>query len=189
MRPYYHECQYTKTADEPAIEPEDEEGWVNSTRVVYAYENGTFVQSHSYRWSNGEWMTNKGQEVVYDFNVTSQDAYFPEGWADPYKINTIDDLYGDGNNGWLKQRRTYYYSEHIPSGLSTVTTVAGGDVAVVYVDDKIEVSAEGNVKINIYSVGGTCVKSSSEKSVYIGDLPSGVYIVTVNGYKTKLAKK
>lgn len=172
-----------------AIEPEDEEGWVNSTRVVYTYENGTFVQSHSYRWSNGEWMTNQGQEVIYDFNVTSQDAYFPEGWTDPYKINTIDDLYGDGNNGWLKQRRTYYYSEHIPSGISTVTTVAGGDVAVVYVDDKIEVSAEGNVKINIYSVGGTCVKSSSEKSVYIGDLPSGVYIVTVNGYKTKLAKK
>ena len=60
---------------------------------------------------------------------------------------------------------------------------------MVLVDDKIEVIAEGNVKINIYSVGGTCVKSSSEKSVYIGDLPLGVYIVTVNGYKTKLAKK
>ena len=33
-----------------------------------------------------------------------------------------------------------------------------------------------------------CVRTSAEKSVYVGDMPSGIYVVAVNGYKTKVVK-
>lgn len=169
-----------------AMEPEDEEGWTESSKREYFYDNGTLVQSYNYRWSNGDWMTNQGQEVDFDFDVSAEDAYFPEGWTDPYKINTIDDLYGDGNNGWLKQRRTYFYSKLVPTGIGAAVTAE--DVAVKYAGGNIEVTANGDVNVAVYSVDGTCIRRSSEKTVYIGDAPAGIYIVNVNGYKVKFVK-
>lgn len=171
------------------IEPEDEQGWVNSTRWIYDYDNGTVVKRLQYRWVNDEWTTSQGQQVEYDFNVTPADAILPEGYADPYKINWIKDLYADGNNGWTYTLRTYYYSETLPSGINNVTSDGDEGISVSYTADRLEITADGNVTVNIYGAGGMLVRKSSSKTVYIGDMPSGLYIVNVNGYKTKFIKK
>lgn len=172
----------------PAIDPEDEEGWVNSALWTYEYKNGTLVDKRGYMWMNEEWTTNTGQVVDYDFDVPSADAYFPEGWQDPYKINWIEDLYADGSNGWMVMRRDYFYSEHTATAIAGVASDGDTDVNVSYTADRINISAPGEVSVSIYGVDGTCVRTSAEKSVYVGDMPAGIYVVTVNGHATKIVK-
>lgn len=85
--------------------------------------------------------------------------------------------------------RTYYYSETLPSGINNVTSDGDEGISVSYTADRLEITADGNVTVNIYGAGGMLVRKSSSKTVYIGDMPSGLYIVNVNGYKTKFIKK
>ncbi len=171
------------------IEPDDETGWVNASRWTYAYENGTLIEKLGYRWANGEWTTNNGQTVEYDFDVTPDEFIKPEGWTDPYKINRVKNYYADGYNGWLISTNTYYYSEALPSGIGAVNAGGNDDVKVSYADGNLHISADGNVTVNIYGAGGMLARSAAEKTVYVGDMPAGLYIVTVNGYSTKFIKE
>ena len=172
-----------------ALDPEDEEGWVNSTRITYEYVNGVLVARRSYKWTNEEWTTNNGQVVEYDFDVPSSDACFPEGWTDPYKINWIEDIYGDGSNGWMATTRNYFYSENTATAIAGATATGETGIGVRLSGDMLTITADGDVSVSIYGVGGTLVKTAAEKTVYVGDMPAGIYIVAVNGYKTKIVKK
>lgn len=167
------------------IEPGDLEGWVNSTHFTYAYENGTRYEKLGYRWKDEQWTTNSGQIVDYDFDHPMESVITPVGWTDPYKIDALHNLFGDGNNGWLESKMLYYWTEHVATGVSEVTA---GDVEVSYAGDIITIAATGDVDVKVYNAGGACVKTSSEKTVDMGGQPSGVYIVKVNGYTTKIVK-
>ena len=167
------------------IEPGDLEGWVNSTHFTYAYENGTRYEKLGYRWKDEQWTTSEGQTVDYDFDHPMESVITPVGWTDPYKIDALHNLFGDGNNGWLESKMLYYWTEHVATGVSEVTA---GDVEVRYAGDIITIAATGDVDVKVYNAGGACVKTSSEKTVDMGGQPSGVYIVKVNGYTTKIVK-
>lgn len=168
------------------IDPEDLEGWTNSSHFTYAYQNGIRYEKIGYRWKNDEWTTNEGQTVEYDFGHPMESVITPVGWTDPYKIDALYDLFGDGNNGWQKAKKLYYWAEHVPAGVSEV---AADDVKVNFDGNVITVTSDGSVDVKVYNVGGSCVRSSSEKSVWIGDQPSGVYILNVNGHTTKIVRK
>ena len=167
------------------IEPDDLEGWVNSTHFTYSYENGIRYEKLGYRWKNENWMTNSGQTVEYDFDHPMESVITPVGWTDPYKIDALYDHYGDGNNGWLDSKKLYYWTEHVATGVSDVNAT---DVRVSYANDMITVEATGDVDVKVYNAGGACVKTTSEKTVDMGGQPSGVYIVKVNGHTTKIVK-
>ena len=172
------------------VTDEDEQGWTNSSRWTYAYNNGVLVDKKGYMWRNDAWTTNSGQEVEYDWDYPSADAIFPNGWTDPYKINVLRDIYGDGNNGWLAMTRNYYYSELNTSAIKTAPSV--GNNVKVYpscVTDNLYVEADGDVDVNIYGVGGMKVASTSEKVIPMTGMAAGLYIVDVNGYKVKILKK
>lgn len=172
-----------------AIEPDDEEGWVNTTRWVNVYENGARVEQRGYRWPDGEWTTNSGQLVDFDFDVRADEVYFPEGWTDPYKINWIEDLYADGNNGWLASKRAYYYSDLVATAIGNAASDGDAGVSVSYKADRLSVEAPDVAVVRIYGVDGTLVRTSAERSVFVGDMPAGIYVVAVGGYKTKIVKK
>lgn len=167
------------------IDAEDLEGWVNSTHFTYAYENGIRYEKLGYSWVNEAWATNLGQTVEYDFDYPMESLITPVGWADPYKIDALHNLTGDGNNGWMDAKMMYYWANHFTSGIAD-TTVAG--VKVSYAGDVITIAAAGDVDVKVYNAGGACVKTTSEKTVYMGGQPSGVYIVKVNGHTTKIVK-
>ena len=172
------------------VTDEDEQGWTNSSRWTYAYSNGVLVDKKGYMWRNDAWNTNNGQEVEYDWDYPSADAIFPNGWTDPYKINVLRDVYGDGNNGWLAMTRNYYYSELNTSDINAMPHV-GKHVKVhpSCVTDNLYVEADGDVHVNIYGVGGMKVLSTSEKVIPMTGMAAGLYIVDVNGYKVKVLKK
>ena len=170
---------------------EDEEGWTNSARWTYVYENGCLVDKKGYTWRNDAWSTNSGQEVEYDWDYRSSDAIFPNGWTDPYKINVLRTLYSDGNNGWIASTRTYFYSELKPTDINTVkNNIPSVIVYPTYVTDYLYIEySEQNVNVNIYGVGGLKIISTSDKKIDMSNVATGIYIVDVNGKKVKVLKK
>lgn len=171
------------------VTADDEEGWVKTARWTYAYENGIVIDKRGYMWRDGEWKTNTGQSVSYDFSTPSADVFFPEGWKDPYKINTIDDLSGDGSTGWVSATRYYYYSDINSTGISGLPADNADNVSIKCDGGMLYVTSPGNVTIDIFDVSGTHVRKVSGSAAYIGDLPSGVYVVAAGGGKMKILKK
>ena len=171
-----------------ALNPEDKEGWVNSVRETREYVNDVLVANHNYRWADGEWATNYGSVTEYDFDVPSADLCLPDDWEEPYKVNRTYSLNADGNNGWSVFTANYFYSDNTATGIGGATATGETGIGIRLSGDMLTITAGGDVSVSIYSVGGACVKTSSEKSVYVGDMPAGIYIVAVNGYKTKIVK-
>lgn len=171
-----------------AIEDDDNDGWVNSSRWTYEYENSTLTDKRGYRWTNGEWTTNTGQTVSYDFDYTAADIAFPEGWTDPYKINWIQDLYSDGSNGWMASTRTYYYSEPTATAITAAQTAAGTETGLSLSGDYISTTDGTDFTLKIYSIDGTLVRESAGNRTYIGDLPAGIYVASRDGQKVKFVK-
>ena len=171
-----------------ALNPEDKEGWVNSVRETREYANDVLVANHSYRWADGEWTTNYGSVTEYDFDVPSADLCLPEDWEDPYKVNRTYSLNADGNNGWMVFTNNYFYSENTATGIGGAGATGGTGIGVRLSGDMLTITAGGDVSVSIYGVDGTLVKTAAEKTVYVGDMPAGIYIVAVNGYKTKIVK-
>ena len=171
-----------------ALNPEDKEGWVNSVRETREYANDVLVANHSYRWADGEWTTNYGSVTEYDFDVPSADLCLPEDWEDPYKVNRTYSLNADGSNGWMVFTNNYFYSENTATGIGGAGATGGTGIGVRLSGDMLTITAGGDVSVSIYGVDGTLVKTAAEKTVYVGDMPAGIYIVAVNGYKTKIVK-
>lgn len=168
------------------IEPEDLEGWTNSTHFTYAYENGERTEKICYSWRDEQWTPRDGQTVEYDFDYPMDAVVTPVTWTDPYKIDAIHDLSGDGMGGWLSADRLYYWTEHNATGISeTVVT----DVKVRLNGDILTVTGADGATVNVYNAGGTCMASTNGDTVGMGGMPAGVYIVKVGSYATKIVKK
>lgn len=170
------------------IEPDDEEGWVNSSLWTYKYDHGALVDKRGYMWRNGEWATNTGFIISYDFDYSVADLFIPQGWTDPYKIDWQHTLYSDGGNGWISSNLTYYYTDPTTTGITALA--AGASEAMLDIaQDYINITAEGNTSLKVYSIGGTLVRESGDKQVYIGDLPAGIYVANMNGHNVKFLKR
>ena len=168
------------------IEPEDLEGWTNTTHFTYAYENGERTEKICYSWRDEQWTPRDGQTVEYDFDYPMDAVVTPVTWTDPYKIDAIHDLSGDGMGGWLSADKLYYWTEHNATGISeTVVT----DVKVRLKGDILTVTGADGATVNVYNAGGTCMASTNGDTVGMGGMPAGVYIVKVGSYATKIVKK
>ena len=44
-----------------------ENDWINISRYTYAYENNVRTEKLAYRWENGDWVTNWGNGVDFDY--------------------------------------------------------------------------------------------------------------------------
>lgn len=172
----------------PAIDENDEKGWVNSSKWTYSYENNTLTEKYGYRWKNNQWATSSGQTVDYDWNYPADEVALPNGWTDPYKINSLSILTGDGNGGWLSAVRTYYYSVSAPAGIST-TDNGISDIPYTLSGDELSIQAPGEVNVNIYSINGTKVASTTQKVISVKSMTPGLYIADVNGHIIKIIKK
>lgn len=174
----------------PGLTDEDNEGWVNSARWLYTYDRGYMTSKMGYRWQQEQWTTNTGQDWVYDFDNPASEVVVPEGWTDPFKLDAVTDYLADGANGWLTMPREYYWTEFVSTGISDA--VADNGSVRIYprvVESGFNVEAPAGACVRVYSISGSCVVTSTSSWVSVDNLPSGVYIVNVEGYKTKIVKK
>ena len=168
------------------IEPEDLEGWVNFTHFTFAYENGERTEKICYSWTDEQWAPRDRQTVEYDFDYPKEAVVTPVSWGDPYKIDAVHDLTGDGMGGWLSADKMYYWTETVATGISE--TVAA-DVKVRLKGGILTVTGADGATLNVYNAGGTCMASTTDDTGDMGAMPAGVYIVKVGAHTAKIVKK
>ena len=169
-----------------AYDPADDEGWTNLTRFDYAYEGGTRVENLGYRWEGGAWLPNMGESVEYDFACPLEELVVPSAYADPYKIEVIYTLNGDGGDGWLTAEQRYYWAEHSATGIAEASRAA---FAVTFEDNKLLVEGCADVANYVYSASGMLVYTGHSSSEDLSHLAPGLYVaVSVSGQERIVTK-
>lgn len=169
----------------PELEPEDEMGWVNTSRWIIEYENGYQIAKKGYLWKNETWTPNSGESVDYDWNYPASEIIVPNGWYDPFKINIIYTYMADGSGNWVQYVRDYYYSAYNASSLNPVERNNDIRILPTLVTDFFQVITSRDVDIRVYSSSGKQVIRTSDKEVFVSDLCPGIYFVNINGTVTK----
>lgn len=162
--------------------------WENTTRFEYFYEQDTIrVKKLGYRWTGGQWTLNQGEATVYDYDVPAENITAWPGYDTYHKIAQTRSFVTGSADEWYVF--DYVYSD-IASGISGVTGGKGGvRVWPTVVDDGFNVEASEGARVSVYSMNGTRVATSASGWVSVSGLPSGIYIVSVDGCKTKIIKK
>lgn len=173
----------------PELDPEDETGWVNSSRWIYEHKNGYQISKLGYLWRDESWTPNSGESVEYDWNYPASEIIVPNGWYDPFKIDIIRTHMADGNGGWTESTRHYHYSMHGASNINHTEHDADVRVFPTIITDYFQVIAPENCTVRVYSLDGRNLICTPEKKVSMSNMSSGVYIVDVDGHKTKIVKK
>ena len=169
-----------------AYDPADDEGWTNLTRFDYAYEGSTRIENLGYRWEGGAWLPNMGESVEYDFAYPLETLVVPSAYADPYKIEVIYTLNGDGGDGWLTTEQRYYWAEHSATGIAEASRAA---FAVTFEDNKLLVEGCADVANYVYSASGMLVYTGHSSSEDLSHLAPGLYVaVSVSGQERIVTK-
>lgn len=166
-----------------------EEDWLKTTRFTYKYEQDTVrTEKMGYRWEGSEYVPNFGDGIVFDFTVPVEDLALWIGNRPYHKINETLSYTGVGNS-WDWQSFKYFYSDIKTSGISDNLATEGISISPRVVADRLSITADGDVNVKIFSANGALAATATEKEIDLGNLPRGMYIVDVNGYKAKIIKK
>ena len=164
--------------------------WQNSTKFEYFYENDTVrVKKLRSRWQNGQWVQNQGEVVSYDYEVLVENLLAWPGLNASHKILQTQSLIPGSTDDWYVY--DYFYSDAIISGIESSGNIQGVNVRVwpTVVSEGFNIEAPTEVLVKVYSMNGTCVLSSTSKWISATGLLPGMYVVDVNGTKTKIVKK
>lgn len=160
---------------QPGYEQGDDEGWQNSSRWLYAYSGNTRTQMMGYRWQNGDWTPFSGQIAGYDFSCPASNAFLPNGWQDPYKIDFIHDLVGNAStNDWLITTRTYYYTDLLAQSIDAVESTNGN--ALKYDGRNVYTSDGSSAAITLLSLDGSMIKTVTASALSLQGMHPGIYI-------------
>lgn len=164
--------------------------WVNYSHFNYVFEQDTvLVDMYAYFWDGGNYAPSYGEGIRFDYSVPVEDIVTWPGGVAYHKV-TENRSYTANAGNWEYQLSKYYYSKiGNTDGVRNVKADNGVVVYPLVVTDQINITADGNVSVRLYNLQGALVLKSSEKTVPVGSLASGVYVIDVNGYKTKIVKR
>ena len=164
-----------------------EDDWVNYTHFTYAYEQDSIrIEEKAYRWDGSTYAPNWGNEYIYDYSIPVSEIIMWSGGNVYHKVLETRSYIGVGD-GWDYQSFKYYYSE-LPTGLTDRNIDKNITVYPTCPDDVLNVVADRDVKVNIYNIEGMLMLTTIDKHINVSHLSAGLYIVEVNGYKTKIVK-
>lgn len=168
----------------------DGEAWTNSTRFTYAYVNDTVrVGKTMYLWKADEWQLNTDDLVEYDFETPMSEILAWPG-LDTYHTILSTSSYLTINGVYDGYINKYCYSMLNPTAIGGVNAEkAAVRVYPVMVDNGFTVDAPASAKVGVYDMGGTLVKQARPGYISASGLTAGLYIVSVDGYKTKIVKR
>lgn len=164
-----------------------EDDWVNYTHFVYAYEQDSIrIEEKAYRWDGSTYTPNWGNEYIYDYSIPVSEIIMWPGGNVYHKVLETRSYMGVGDD-WDYQSFKYYYSE-LPTDIITRNIDKNITVYPTCPDDVLNVVADRDVKVNIYNIEGMLMLTTIDKNINVSRLSAGLYIVEVNGYKTKIVK-
>ena len=167
----------------------NDENWTNGNRFEYVWdtEHGVILDKKAFFWNGVEYVPNWGQAASYDFDADmSQVNMWPGGDTEYKLLETRNYANNDGEWDWVAFK--YYYSP-APTGIEN--QVSDGDIKVYPnpVVDMLYINSQESAEINLYNMQGAKLLNTNEKKIDMTGYPTGLYIIDVNGTKTKILKK
>ena len=108
--------------------------------------------------------------MVYDFDIPASRLIVPDGWADPYKVESATTYSGDGGTEFIKNVNRYFYTDLSSDGVGAVREEEG----LTY-DGRTVSVMDSSARISVYDLEGRLV-AEGESSVDTGRLSRGVYV-------------
>jgi len=177
IKSVYHIGQYTG--------PDD---WVLSSTFDYEYDQFNY-EIRRYRFAGEDLTLDWGYGVDFDYDVpASLVISFPGSENDPFKIFYLYDFIGNGTS-WDEQISTFYYSEKQVG----IKEVVNNNKVTIYPNpttNTITIKTDDDfVQVLIYNMLGMKMLQTAHKNIDLSSFAPGVYVVDVNGIKTKVVKK
>lgn len=168
----------------------DPEEWMKFSRKEYAFENGMKLKEHNYYWTNGEYVPQYGEENDFNFDVpTSECVYWIDIMPDAEYMLTARRAYNaNGNGGWNIDEAKWYYTDVVSNNVENVE-IPSLRIYPNPASDFISVEATEGSPVEIFSINGTKIISTTSHNIDVSGLSRGLYIVSVNGNNTRLIKK
>jgi hypothetical protein len=163
-----------------------EDDWSLNKTVTYEYDHNIPVKHFTYAGEELTPLSGNGDD--YDFNVPVSDLIiFASGdYNAPYKLLHTYEYVGNGTD-FDAMTRTFYYSNQ-DVGIRNVNK-SGISIYPNPATNVININSLEDVKVSIYNVTGTKLMQTSDKQIDVSALASGIYIVDINGVKTKVIKR
>ena len=170
-------------------------------KYEYEYDNNgnTISVISSYLYEN-VWVTDLKTEYEYDFSYSKKELlFFQNDFSNTnnmYNMRTKEKYFSFEGSKWEQYgERIYYWSPiDIEVGIKETTTLPS-DLVKLYpnpVSTTLYIEI-GNVKkkseVKIYSIQGALLVNTKGNEIDVSSLPSGIYIVEVNGVCKKLVKQ
>lgn len=163
--------------------------WVNNTRFTYAYDQDTIlVDKKSYFFSGEEWTPSWGEGNEFDYSVPVENLLLWPGGTFYHK-QLVTYSYSGNGTGWDYSSFIYHYSALGSSSVGRIDAANPDNVSLRYSDGMLYITADGDVRVNIYNIAGAKAMTTASKTVGMAGLPDGIYVVEVNGHKQKFVKK
>lgn len=179
----------TQTSRHKSEQGNNEENWTNSNYFEYTWDLGhdLLVDKKAYFWNGVEWSPNWGAGDFYDFEADMSTVNMWPGANTKYKLlESRSYVNNDGDWDWLSYK--YYYSP-APTGIENQISDENIKVYPNPVVDMLYINSQENTEINLYNMQGSKLLNTNEKKIDMIGYPTGLYIIDVNGTKTKILKK
>lgn len=163
--------------------------WVNNTYFTYAYEQDSIlVERKAYIWNGVEYFPNWGNGCTYDYSIPISEVNMWPGANTFHKISETQTYTGvDGEWDYISFK--YHYSEVKGTGIANRTDDEAIKVYPNPVVDMLYINSKENAEINLYNLQGAKLLNTNEKKIDMTSYPAGLYIIDINGEKTKVLKK
>jgi hypothetical protein len=168
----------------------DKTKWVNEMHFVWTFDNDTTQTSVVlYGWDNDNWYEDQELTYTFDYNMPLDNVL---SWVDFSADNVFHKLLTkkSKSSGYDPVDYTYYYTPITADAIATLNNE--GNKITVYpnpVADILYISSNDNVNVKLFNACGALVKRTTDKSINVQNLSRGIYIVDVNGVRTKIIKK
>ena len=96
----------------------------------------------------------------------------PPAYTDVYKVDSIERLYGYGED-WMSTREVYYYTEVVNTAVEGVEAEYG----ICYRDNTVYGDGRETIAVTIYDLAGQKVMAAEGTEVSFRTLAKGVYVV------------
>ncbi len=168
----------------------DPEEWVNHTHFIYEYENGEELSRMAYIWEEDQYVPFWGEDVNLNFSVPIGNCIY---WMNAemkydYQILATRKYHPNGNV-FTYEEGVWHYSELNNVGVGAIEDKTDMRIFPNPTADYVNIDCENGAEINIYSIQGALMISTTEHTVDVSGLAKGVYIVNVDGKSARLIKK
>lgn len=165
------------------------EDWVNYSKFEYTYEQDTIcVSKTKYLWTEGAWTENEKTQIDFDYSVPVEDIVVWPGVLAYHKVN-VDEEYTSFNGYTGYAFKFYYTNLQSTQSIAQALSNEGVKIYPIVNEGEFYVDAPAGTQVDVYSMGGVCLKKSTSGRISIQDLQPGVYIVSAGATRTKIVKK